>query len=73
MTALLNNHKTLQPGMIVRILYPLYVAGEIGKILSKEVVEQEENSDYWLVKIRGEKIVLALLPDEFQILKMREV
>ena len=73
MTALLDNHQTLQPGTIVRILFPQYVAGDTGKILSPAIVEQAETSDYWLVKVCGEEMVLALLPDEFQILRLGEV
>ncbi len=67
MTMLLNPNQVLRPGMTVRILYPTYALGEIGEILSREVIAGEGPSDYWLVKVFGEHMVLALSPDEFQV------
>lgn len=50
----------LTTGMTVRILYPHYVVGEIGKIIAKEC-----GTDNWLVQVLEEDILLALAPDEF--------
>ena len=69
MAVLIDKDPMLEPGMTVRILHPPYVIGETGKILSQEVVAEEEPSDYWLVQVNGEKMILALLAQEFQVIK----
>ncbi|MEL6385614.1 MAG: hypothetical protein AAFQ89_24755 [Cyanobacteria bacterium J06626_18] len=68
MTVLFNTNQILRPGMTVRILYPIYALGETGEILSREVIAEEGPSDYWLVKVFGERMVLALSPSEFQVI-----
>lgn len=68
MPSLANQTQTLQPNMTVRILYPTYAVGKLGKLLSPEVIIEETNSDYWLVQVSGEDVILALLPNEFQVI-----
>ena len=59
----------MQPGNRVQVIYPKYAAGETGTILAKETLEDGSETGYWLVQIDGQEMILALLPQEMEVLK----
>ncbi|NEQ51402.1 MAG: hypothetical protein F6K11_14890 [Leptolyngbya sp. SIO3F4] len=54
--------------MKVEVLYPAYAAGKTGVVLEQEALSDGSKTGYWLVKIDGEDMILALLPQEMRVL-----
>ncbi len=57
----------IKPGDRVQILYPEYVAGEIGVVLEQETLQDGSKTGYWLVQVEGEETIFALLPQEMKL------
>lgn len=59
----------VQQGDRVKILYPEYAAGETGLVLQQEMLQDKSKTEYWLVQIDGQGMILALLPKEMHVLQ----
>ena len=58
----------IQQGDRVQILYPEYAVGETGVVLEQEMLQDGSKTGYWLVRIDGKDMILALLPQEMKVL-----
>ncbi|MEM7796666.1 MAG: hypothetical protein AAF579_19695 [Cyanobacteria bacterium P01_C01_bin.118] len=58
----------IKPGVRVQVLYPAYAVGKTGVILEEETLDDGSKTGYWLVKIDGEDLILALMPREMRVL-----
>ncbi len=69
-TFLLHTPEDITIGVRVHILWPEYVAGEVGVVCGREVLPGGKHSNRWLAQVNSQDMIVSLTPEEFRVLNL---